>query len=143
MLLRDVSSSAPHRSVLVLIISDKIATYLDLPDVRSFLGVYKHAKAFHSCSNRVGNAFSRALDSTDQTWLYVTELLERGVRVLNYVGTFDWICNHIANEAWMERLEWSGKKGYNAEEFGEWKVGGKVAGKYKTHENLSVSYLFL
>jgi hypothetical protein len=39
----------------------------------------------------------------------------------------------------MERLEWSGKKGFNAEELEEWKVDGKVAGSYKSYKNLSVS----
>jgi cathepsin A (carboxypeptidase C) len=42
---------------------------------------------------------------------------------------------------WMERLEWSGKKGFNKEELTEWMVGGKVAGSYKTYKNLSVSAL--
>lgn len=40
---------------------------------------------------------------------------------------------------WMERLAWSGKKGFNAEKLSEWKVDGKVAGSYKSYENLSVS----
>jgi carboxypeptidase C (cathepsin A) len=78
----------------------------------------------------------------------------KGVRVLNYAGeklvwdrraqlrptgTYDFICNHVGNELWMERLAWSGKKGYNAQELAEWKVNGTVAGTYKTYKNLSVS----
>lgn len=56
-------------------------------------------------------------------------------------GTFDFICNHIGNEMWMERLQWSGKSGFNAEELEEWKVDGKVAGSYKSYKNLSVSLI--
>lgn len=62
---------------------DKIGDYLDLPDVRAKLGVDKSVGSFSSCSGPVGNAFHMALDSTDQTWLYVGQLLERNVRVLN------------------------------------------------------------
>ena len=63
--------------------SDKITDYLNLPDVRAKLGVDKSVGKFSSCSNPVGSAFHAALDSTDQTWLYVAQLLEREVRILN------------------------------------------------------------
>lgn len=86
----------------------------------------------------MGN-FIRSQDGTGQTWLYVSGLLERGIRVLSYVGTFDFICNHIGNEVWLENLEWTGQRGYNAEDLADWKVNGKVAGSYKTYGNLSVS----
>jgi cathepsin A (carboxypeptidase C) len=119
--------------------SDKIGHYLDLPDVRAILGVDKSRGNFSSCDNTVGNNFNLALDRTGQTWLYVSALLERGVRVLSYVGTFDWICNHIGNQMWLEALEWTGKAGYNSAQLVDWKVKGKVAGSYKTSGNLSVS----
>jgi cathepsin A (carboxypeptidase C) len=116
----------------------------------------------------VGRLFSVALDSTGQTWLYVSALLERGIRVLNYAGklasygetaalrdcprslwrgkveltttsgTLDFICNHVGNEMWMNRLQWTGQEGFNEAEFVDFKVKGEVAGKYKTHGNLSV-----
>ena len=79
------------------------------------------------------------LDNTGMTWLYVSNLLERGIRVLSYVGTFDFICNHIGNEMWLEALEWNGKEGYNKAELADWKVDGKFAGKFKSFGNLSVS----
>ncbi len=41
----------------------------------------------------------------------------------------------------MEALEWTGKKGFNEAELGPWKVDGKVAGTYKTSENLTVRTL--
>lgn len=66
-----------------LTIRDKITDYLNLPDVRAKLGVDKSIGKFASCSNPVGSAFHAALDSTDQTWLYVAQLLEREVRILN------------------------------------------------------------
>lgn len=59
--------------------------------------------------------------------------------MLSYVGTYDFICNHIGNEMWLEALEWTGKKGYNDAQLVDWKVDGKVAGSYKTSGPLSVS----
>lgn len=39
----------------------------------------------------------------------------------------------------MEQLKWTGQKGYNEAKLKDWKVHDKVAGKYKTSGNLSVS----
>lgn len=66
-----------------------------------------------------------------------------GCKGLTQIGTYDWICNHIGNEMWMERLKWSGKEGYNEQKLADWKVDGKVAGKYKSYKNLSVSPLLV
>lgn len=114
----------------------KIGTYLNLPDVRKYLGVDKDGK-WNSCDNGVGIAFSQTQDATGKTWLYVSQLLERGVRVLNYVGTLDFICNYIGNEMWMEQLEWTGQEQYNAAKYNKWKVDGKHAGEYKTYGKLT------
>lgn len=70
-------------------LSKRINKYLDLPEVRKKLGVDKSVGDFESCNGQVGAAFNYALDNTGQTWLYVTQLLERGIRVLNYAGTLD------------------------------------------------------
>jgi hypothetical protein len=68
---------------------DPITAYLDLPEVRSLLGVSSKVGNFTSCSPKVGAAFHAALDSAEWTWLYVAGLLERGVEVVSYVGTND------------------------------------------------------
>ncbi|ORX34677.1 Alpha/Beta hydrolase protein [Kockovaella imperatae] len=114
-----------------------VREYLDLPEVRSFLGVHPNRPKFSSCDKTVGQNFHRSLDATGQTWLYSAGLLERGIRTLIYVGTQDWICNHIGNEMWTEALEWTGQEGYNAESLSEWIVDGKVAGSYKTYGPLT------
>ncbi len=76
--------------------SKKIAIYLDLSDVRETLGVSHKAGNWSSCDWVVNHAFSAAMDETAQTKLYVTQLLERGVRVLNYAGTYDFVCELFA-----------------------------------------------
>ncbi|WWC99367.1 hypothetical protein V866_006268 [Kwoniella sp. B9012] len=119
-------------------ITKKIQTYLDLPDVRETLGVDPHRGNWSSCDNDVGMRFSLSLDSTGQTWLYVAGLLERGIRVLNYVGMRDFICNHVANEMWMEKLQWTGAEEYQMAQWSDWTVDDKVAGFFKTYGNLSM-----
>jgi cathepsin A (carboxypeptidase C) len=83
MLLRCVGHKVadPHRK--------KIGTYLNLPDVRKVLGVDKGTHKWESCDNAVGEGFHLNLDQVGQTWLYVSQLLERGVRILNYAGELD------------------------------------------------------
>ncbi|KAK4684296.1 hypothetical protein P7C73_g5896, partial [Tremellales sp. Uapishka_1] len=126
------------RDSLCYPVTKKIKTYLDLPDVRGLLGVSVKRDNWSSCDDGVNRAFGMSLDSTAQTWLYVTQLLERGIRILNYAGTQDFICNHIANEMWMEKLAWTGKQGFNDAQWGNWKVNGKVAGSFKSYENLTL-----
>ena len=114
-----------------------ISTYLDLPEVRSYLGVSERIGNWTACSNKVAQAFADSMDETDMTWLYVAGLLERKIPVISYVGTYDWICNYIGNEAWLEDLEWTGSMGYTTAEVRDWEVGGKVAGYTKTFGGLT------
>ena len=39
--------------------------------------------------------FTEALDGLFPTWIYMEQLIERGVKVLVYVGDVDWICNWV------------------------------------------------
>ncbi|KAL5513246.1 hypothetical protein ACEPAH_3644 [Sanghuangporus vaninii] len=74
-----------------------IEEYLNQPSVRSLLGVTA-PQNFSSCSDDIGIRFESHLDLLAQpTQQYVAELLARDVRVLIYVGTYDWICNRTSN----------------------------------------------
>lgn len=61
----------------------KMDVYLNLPDVRSLFGIDKDAGKWSGISWDVNTAFRMQLDNQEPTWLYVAQLLERGVRVLN------------------------------------------------------------
>ncbi|KAJ7765302.1 serine carboxypeptidase [Mycena metata] len=101
-----------------------IRAYLSRPDVREALGVDPTVAAnFSSCSPAVGSAFHAQMDSYRPTQDYVGGLLERGVRVLIYVGTYDWICNWVGNERWTLALEWSGQAAFAAEPLRPWAIG--------------------
>ncbi|KAF8589301.1 serine carboxypeptidase [Ramaria rubella] len=106
-----------------------IAKFLNTPETRAALGVDPNVGNFSSCSNRVATAFGQSLDMfSHPSQLYVAELLERGVKVLIYVGTYDWICNWVGNERFTLALEWSGQADFAAQELRDWKVDGKTAG---------------
>ena len=61
------------------------------------------------------------------------------IPVLIYAGDADYICNWLGNHAWTEKLEWSGKKGFNKEELADLKhsESGDKMGVYKSHGNLT------
>ncbi|KAF9555849.1 serine carboxypeptidase [Agrocybe pediades] len=118
-------------------ITMNISSYLDIPRVRSQLGVHPKVGNFKSCSNAVGVAFNQQLDEYRPTQHYVAALLERGVKVLIYVGTLDWICNHVGNQKWTEELEWSGHEAFVDEPLREWTVDGKRAGLTRSANGLT------
>lgn len=68
-----------------------IKEYLDLPKIREVLGVSPKVGNYSGCSNDVGIDFNEHLDSARMTKWYVEGLLERGIKILVYVGTYDWI----------------------------------------------------
>ena len=64
---------------------------------------------------------------------------QRGIRVLIYLGTYDWQCNASANKLWVERLEWSGQAEYLINSWRNWTVGGKKVGDTKSSGLLTVA----
>ncbi|TFK48024.1 serine carboxypeptidase [Heliocybe sulcata] len=106
-----------------------IQGYLSQPEIRQKLGVDPSIPLDKPLSSHnVGLAFSGTLDILRPSDLYVAALLERGVDVLIYAGTYDWICNWVGNERWTLDLDWSGKDEFVKQNLTEWKVDGKVAG---------------
>lgn len=91
---------------------DAISTYLNRQDVRDAFGVDTAVKSFAACSSRVGEDFHRVGDGSTPTTTYATSLLNRGLRVLSYVGSYDWICNFVGNERFLLALPWIGDYGY-------------------------------
>ncbi|TFK48038.1 hypothetical protein OE88DRAFT_1665085 [Heliocybe sulcata] len=119
----------PIEETLCYPVTKTIGQFLDRPDIRAEIGVDPAITSnFTSCSTAVGYAFSLTDDRLFPTYLYVAGLLERGVNVLIYVGSYDWICNWVGNERWTLALEWSGKEEFGKQGLRNWEVNGKVAG---------------
>lgn len=60
-----------------------ISAYLSNPSVRTFLGADDPLvpETFEGCSAEVGYLFNSHMDGTGKTYLYVSQLLERGIKV--------------------------------------------------------------
>ena len=68
-----------------------IDAYLDQPAVRAQLGVDPSLSNhnFSSRSDDINAAFFNTMDEFHATQYYVASLLDRGVKVIIYVGTYD------------------------------------------------------
>ncbi|KAI0643713.1 peptidase S10 serine carboxypeptidase [Trametes meyenii] len=117
--------------------SGVIRDYLNAPATRKLLGVESPSN-FTSCSSDVGRAFNSHLDKyAIPAQFYVAGLLERGVRVLIYAGTYDWQCNWVANKLWIDKLAWTGAPAYTAAGLRDWTVDGRKAGETKSAGSLT------
>lgn len=67
-----------------------IRNYLNQPSVRDLLGVTS-PNNFTGCSSAVGSLFHFNMDKySAPTQYYVANLLDRGIPILIYAGTYDW-----------------------------------------------------
>ncbi|KAM5532725.1 hypothetical protein V8D89_013617 [Ganoderma adspersum] len=124
--------SKPCLGTLCYLESAVIKDYLDQPSVRELLGV-ETPKNFSSCDSGVGRAFNQRLDKyTVPSQFYIAGLLERGVRMLIYSGTYDWQCGWYASKLWLEKLQWTGNARYNLQGFRDWTVEGHKGGEVKS-----------
>lgn len=125
-----LSPPALIRYESVLMSYREIVKYLNQEEVQAVLGV--KVTEYNSCSDAVGYNFALTLDIMKGATGYVSALLERGVPVLIYVGTYDWVCNWVGNQAWTLALEWSGQAEFASQPLREWTVDGKRAGKTRS-----------
>lgn len=123
------SMEGSHFLLHVLIMYHRdIQNYLNLPEIRTAIGIDPATPKFDIISMKVNTDFAEHLDGLHPTYDYVAALLDRGVRVLIYVGRNDWICNHLGNEAWTTQFEWSGHDEFASQPLREWIVDGRKAG---------------
>ena len=114
-----------------------IEEYLDQPWVRKELGIDPLFGNFSAVSMDVLQSLWRNGDNLHQTELYVAQLLERGIRVLIYAGTLDWISNWVSCERWMLEMEWSGRDKFRSEKLREWVIDGQFVGRRRSSGNLT------
>lgn len=109
-----------------------IKAFLNLPKIRELLGA-ETPYNFTPSSPEVFAAFNAHMDKYNTpTQFHVASLLDRGVRVLIYAGTYDWQCNWVSNKLWVDALEWSGSDEYRAAQWKDWTVQGRKAGEVKS-----------
>jgi len=122
-----------------------IKEYINSPAVREDLGVSKALinQNITTCNNDLNGRFAQSLDMFRvQTSFFLESLLERGVKVLIYVGALDWICNWVGNRRMSEALDWRGAESFRKQELKPWsRIKGeeveKPAGQFKSSGDLT------
>ncbi|KAI0769995.1 serine carboxypeptidase [Fomes fomentarius] len=104
-----------------------IGAFLSNPRTQAQLGVDIAALGpngtFNNQSPTVNAAFRAHLDHYGfPAQYYIAALLERGIRVLVYVGATDYICNWIGNERMTLGLEWSKQDEFRRQPLRAWIV---------------------
>ncbi|KZT54075.1 alpha/beta-hydrolase [Calocera cornea HHB12733] len=118
-------------------IMNDIFALLNRVDMRELLGVDPQAKNWTYGDLDVGTAFANNLDEMHPNQYYIAGLLERGVDVLIYAGTYDYVANWVGNSRWVEAMEWGGQAEYTSRSFEPWNVGGRHAGLTKRSRGLT------
>ncbi|KAE8915906.1 hypothetical protein PF005_g20184 [Phytophthora fragariae] len=93
-----------------------IKAYLDLPEVRGFLGVHPSHSEWILLNRTINAGFFAAPSYSGYLSVgdKLSNLLNIGLRVLLYAGDADILCNIYATEATAKKLKWSGAPGFNA-----------------------------
>ncbi|KZT24370.1 serine carboxypeptidase [Neolentinus lepideus HHB14362 ss-1] len=122
---------------------DTISEYLAQPSLRTALGVDPAVTGNDTTTSRpVEGMFIASNDMLRTSYDHVAALLERGVRVLIYTGTYDWICNWVGNERWVMALERSGRGELAEAELRGWNVDGKEVGKTRSARSLTWATIY-
>ncbi|GFP79688.1 serine carboxypeptidase-like [Phtheirospermum japonicum] len=108
--------------------------FLNQTSVKKALGVDEDIE-FVSCSDSVFDAMLG--DQMINHALYIPELLQDGIKLLVYVGEYDFICNWLGNFIWVAEMQWWGHKGFWWARQGPFKVDGANAGSIKRYGPLT------
>jgi cathepsin A (carboxypeptidase C) len=100
--------SKPCNGPLCYPIMASITTFLRRESVRTAFGASPDSPQFEACNSKVGKEFRKVNDRLIDTRPFVAALLHSNIRVLIYVGTYDWICNFVGNERVFGSLAWKG-----------------------------------
>ncbi|KAJ2740894.1 hypothetical protein GGI20_005551 [Coemansia sp. BCRC 34301] len=137
----DVRSKCAEDSELCDPYLDTIADYADQPHVRASLGV-RLWTGFDLCSKDVQEAFIDSGDELVDSSTWIPDILAAGVKVLNYAGDADLICNWIGNKALMLDMKWSGSRGFAMAKDQAWSVDGVQAGEARSYGGLTFLRVF-
>ncbi|KAJ1734574.1 hypothetical protein LPJ61_000995 [Coemansia biformis] len=116
---------------------DVVAAFANKIWVRAELGICT-PRAFDICNSDVQRAFIDSGDELEDATVWLPGILAAGVRVLNFVGTADLICNWMGNEALMQAMPWPGQRGFTVAPDQPWRIGGRTAGLVRAFGGLTL-----
>ncbi len=112
--------------------------YLNDIDVQRNIHVSNFSPSvFEECTDPPFHHLQKANVKSKSQNVAVEEMLEKGIRVLLFVGQFDMIINHIGVEKWVNRMEWSKSTDFQAAKRAIWVVNEKTAGYIRSGGGLS------
>lgn len=140
----DISEDCPEGVCKTAALDTALREYMNFNTTRETLGIDPEWEGPWSLSSSTvaaafGGISGSNSDLHDPTYLYVAGLLERGIRVLVYVGKVDFACNFIGVRGWVNKLEWSGAALYKAAKEQTWSIphSKEIAGEVRHAMNLT------
>ncbi|KAF4563804.1 hypothetical protein EYR36_003046 [Pleurotus pulmonarius] len=133
----DITQKCEDRESLCYPFTRHIREFLNASDTRELIGADPAVANFELINTKLHDAFFNNLDHMHTSVEHVAALLERDIRVLIYVGSYDWIAHWVGNERWTLDMEWSGQEEFNKQPLRDWVVDGKFAGRTRSAKGLT------
>lgn len=113
---------------------EAVETYLNRADVKQAIHATTKTERYVECADPPYNALSYQ-DGKGVT-AELTEILNKGLKVLVYSGQYDIICNHLGTDKMLRLLSWAGQEEWLRAQPGVWLVDKQPAGFIQTYKNL-------
>jgi carboxypeptidase C (cathepsin A) len=109
--------------------------------IRKLIRTGSQPTNFTILSETVSNAFRYDMEAVTTT-AYLSGLLERGVPILIYAGTYDAAASWLDNERMTRIVEWSGQQDFVSSPMREWEVNGFKAGQVRSSKLLTFASIY-
>ncbi|KAF8713678.1 peptidase S10 family, partial [Rhizoctonia solani] len=107
------------------------ARYLNYPDVKSELGIASHIE-FKPCTSAINQAFIHSGDAIRNAAALLPEMIEGGVRMLNYAGDADLLSAFQGMVLWLENLNTTFQQSFVNSFRENFQSGDRIAGYIRT-----------
>lgn len=115
--------------------------FLQEPTTKQALGV-EVDRRYHECSDPVYKDFTRAGDWMTPAQRVIPDILAQ-IPVLTYAGDIDYICNWLGNRAWVNALDWPGKRAFNSAKVKDLRVqSGRLYGNVRAAKGFSFMQIY-
>ncbi|KAI9366561.1 prepro-carboxypeptidase Z [Pilaira anomala] len=108
---------------------------LNNPKIQREIGV--ESIPFKQCADKPYEAMSYSGEGARDSSPALVSLLNNGIRVLNYVGDADYLCNWYGNFETMSKLQFNGSEQFNNQSLKPWVLHNEEVGQYMTTDKLT------
>jgi carboxypeptidase C (cathepsin A) len=122
--------------------SSAIIALLNSDYIRKLIKTDAQPARFATSSDAVMKDFFAAGEMLISSAPWIAGLLERGVRVLLYAGSYDMACSWLTTDRASLAIEWTGQEVFSEAPMREWEVDGQKAGKVRSSGLLSFASIY-